>query len=56
MFKYGLIGYPLSHSFSPGYFKEKFETQKILDCRYDLYPLEKIEGFLDLLKETGNFF
>jgi len=53
MYKYGLIGYPLSHSFSPGYFKEKFEAQKISDCRYDLYPLEKIEDFLGLLKDKN---
>ena len=28
MDKYGLIGYPLGHSFSIGYFNEKFEDRK----------------------------
>ena len=29
MNKYGLIGFPLGHSFSKKYFSEKFETGKI---------------------------
>ncbi len=48
MNKFGLIGYPLSHSFSPKYFKTKFEKEDINDCVYDLYPLEKIEQVRDL--------
>jgi shikimate dehydrogenase len=43
--KYGLIGYPLSHSFSKKYFTEKFEREHITDAEYDLYPLESIEEF-----------
>jgi len=43
---FGLIGYPLSHSFSKKYFTEKFEQEHILDCRYELFPLEKI-GLLE---------
>lgn len=39
---YGLIGYPLGHSFSPGFFKAKFEREGI-DDSYELFPLEKIE-------------
>ena len=53
MKKYGLIGYPLSHSFSPGYFKAKFERESIENCVYNLYPLEKIAE-LDLLLKTPN--
>ncbi len=48
MKKYGLIGYPLSHSFSPGYFAVKFEESEIADCRYDLYPLTEIAEFEDI--------
>lgn len=33
MQKYGLIGYPLGHSFSCNYFNQKFESEKI-DARY----------------------
>ncbi len=39
---FGLIGFPLSHSFSEKYFSEKFEREGITDCRYDAYPLEHI--------------
>jgi len=45
MKQFGLIGYPLSHSFSPGYFAKKFEQLVITDASYDLYPLESIEEF-----------
>lgn len=39
---FGLIGYPLSHSFSPNYFADKFEALGITDARYLLFPLEKM--------------
>lgn len=48
MKQFGLIGYPLSHSFSKGYFTEKFAKENIVDCRYDIFPLEKIEDFTEL--------
>ena len=47
--QFGLIGYPLSHSFSPGYFAEKFEHLQIKNCRYDLYPMEQISMVKGLL-------
>lgn len=40
---FGLIGFPLSHSFSEKFFSEKFEREDIEDCKYELYPLENIE-------------
>lgn len=43
MKKYGLIGYPLGHSFSKTYFTRKFEQENIDDCIYDLYPLANID-------------
>lgn len=43
MRKFGLIGYPLSHSFSEKYFAGKFEKEEIEDCSYSLFPLENIE-------------
>ncbi len=39
MRKYGLIGYPLGHSFSKGYFAEKFLREKITGCSYENFPL-----------------
>jgi shikimate dehydrogenase len=49
MKQYGLIGFPLSHSFSKKYFTEKFEKEHITDSVYDLYPLEHIKDLQDLL-------
>jgi shikimate dehydrogenase len=42
--QYGLIGYPLSHSFSPGYFNAKFEHESI-DAIYKAYAIEEIAAF-----------
>lgn len=41
--RYGLIGYPLSHSFSKKYFGNKFDREDITDSQYDLFEIEKIE-------------
>jgi shikimate dehydrogenase len=51
---YGLIGYPLSHSFSKKYFTEKFIKEGISDSVYELFPLEKIEDLAILIKEKNN--
>jgi len=48
---FGLIGYPLSHSFSPKYFEEKFQTEKITDAEYKLFPIENLQEFPELLKK-----
>lgn len=50
MRKYGLVGYPLGHSFSKKYFTEKFSKENIPDCIYNNYPLENLDHFLDLIK------
>ena len=39
---FGLIGHPLSHSFSKSFFTEKFKKEKIADCRYENFDLEKL--------------
>jgi len=49
MRKFGLIGYPLSHSFSKKYFTEKFYTEHITDCLYNNYPLKKLYEFRELV-------
>jgi len=46
---YGLIGYPLEHSFSPAYFTKKFSREKI-DAEYRLFPLASISEFPGLLE------
>lgn len=42
MRRFGLIGYPLEHSFSQKYFTNKFALEKITDCVYDLFPIHEI--------------
>jgi shikimate dehydrogenase len=51
---YGLIGYPLSHSFSKGYFTKKFEKAGITDCFYDNFPLENIDLLPQLIATNPN--
>lgn len=48
---FGLIGYPLSHSFSAKYFSEKFEREGWADCRYELFPLESVTDLPRLIHE-----
>ncbi len=43
MRKFGLIGKSLSHSFSPGYFKNKFELEGIKNASYENFELANIE-------------
>ncbi len=52
--QFGLIGFPLSHSFSKGYFAQKFQKENISDCSYDVFPLEKIEDFVELCNANKN--
>ena len=49
---YGLIGYPLTHSFSKKYFNDKFEKQNITDSEYNLYPIEDIALLPQLIKNN----
>jgi shikimate dehydrogenase len=49
MRKFGLIGYPLGHSFSKKYFTDKFIIEHIPDCFYENYPLKSISMLPDLI-------
>ncbi|MDO9511578.1 MAG: shikimate dehydrogenase [Bacteroidales bacterium] len=49
---FGLIGYPLSHSFSPAFFDEKFRKEKINDADYQLFPLENLQDFRLLISNN----
>ncbi|MGL4294063.1 MAG: shikimate dehydrogenase family protein [Bacteroidales bacterium] len=46
---FGLLGYPLSHSFSKGYFTRKFDNEK-LDACYLNFDLPDLTNFKELLK------
>lgn len=48
MDKYGLIGYPLGHSFSKNYFNEKFENEGI-DAQYINFEIPSIENLTEIL-------
>ena len=50
MTRYGLIGFPLTHSFSQRYFTEKFVREGIADCQYDLFELPDITALPALLQ------
>lgn len=51
MKRFGLIGYPLSHSFSQKYFTEKFRLEKITSCVYENFPLTDISEFPALIQQ-----
>ncbi|MFC4143943.1 shikimate dehydrogenase family protein [Pedobacter mendelii] len=53
---YGLIGYPLSHSFSKKYFTEKFLNEGITNHQYELFPIENIKSLPDLLAEQTSLY
>ena len=52
MKKYGLIGFPLTHSFSKRFFTEKFETEKI-NSTYDNFEIDNISKFPDIIKNNS---
>ncbi|MEY4051432.1 MAG: shikimate dehydrogenase [Chitinophagia bacterium] len=51
MRQFGLIGYPLSHSFSQKFFTEKFLQENILNAQYDNFPIESIQSFTALWEQ-----
>lgn len=51
MRSYGLIGFPLTHSFSKRYFDEKFLREGITDCTFENFPLKNIEEVNQLIAE-----
>ena len=53
MKKYGLIGYPLKHSFSKGYFNEKFASEGI-DAEYVNFEIPRIEEFREIIDKNPN--
>lgn len=53
MQKYGLIGYPLKHSFSIGYFNEKFRSEGV-DAEYVNFEIPSINDFMEVIEENPN--
>ena len=52
MQKYGLIGYPLKHSFSIGYFNEKFHSEGI-DAEYVNFEIPSINDFMEVIGQPN---
>ena len=53
---YGLIGYPLEHSFSPAYFRQIFEKSGMNNCDYRLFPVRDIESFSFILNDIPHLY
>ena len=51
MQKYGLVGYPLGHSFSKNYFNQKFESEKI-DAQFVNFEIPDIKAFKTIIKDN----
>ena len=49
---FGLIGYPLSHSFSQKYFTEKFKKENISDCEFKNFSIEDISQLQSILENN----
>jgi len=53
MDKYGLIGYPLGHSFSISYFNQKFKDENI-DAVYENFEIPSIDLLAEVLDSNPN--
>ena len=51
MDKYGIIGYPLGHSYSRGFFTDKFQKEKI-DAQYLNFPIPSAEQLREIVAEN----
>lgn len=51
---FGLLGFPLSHSFSVKYFTEKFNNEGIIDCVYQNFEIPDINALPDIIAQNSN--
>jgi shikimate dehydrogenase len=49
---YGIIGYPLGHSFSQKYFTEKFAAEGINDCSYKIFVIKSVDELKEVLNKN----
>ncbi len=54
MNRFGLFGFPLGHSFSKQFFNNKFKTENLNDCFFELFPLTDISNFPKLISEHSD--
>ena len=50
---YGLVGYPLGHSFSKKYFEEKFISENI-NAQFLNFEIDNINKFHDIIRKTDD--
>lgn len=57
MKKFGIIGHPLEHSFSPSYFNEKFQNEGIdaVYEKYDLPVITDLQAIIDYTQDLCGF-
>lgn len=53
---YGLLGFPLSHSFSKRFFTEKFEKEGLELCSYENFELIDIEIIRTIVNQTPELY
>lgn len=51
---FGLIGYPLGHSYSKRYFTDKFSREGLVNCMFEAFPIPGINQFPELLNAHPN--
>jgi len=51
---FGLIGFPLTHSFSKKYFEEKFQQLNLTEVEYQNFPIKSIPDLKNLIFEHPN--
>lgn len=49
---FGLIGFPLTHSFSQKYFNTKFSNENINNAEFHLFEIDNISKFPDLIRDN----
>jgi shikimate dehydrogenase len=52
--EFGLIGYPLGHSYSENYFNKKFETLGLTNFKYHTFPLTDLSKLNNLIRSHNN--
>lgn len=56
MKKFGLIGFPLSHSFSKKYFNDKFSKENLSGFSYENYPISSPEQINTLIASESDLY
>ena len=54
MRRFGLLGFPLTHSFSQKYFTQKFEKLGLRDCVYENFSIQYIQDFTQILESRND--